>query len=172
MAGWRMPCAGARRQCWGCRFGGALLIALMVMMDPAHGRDPGRGPPSDTGPPASVSRGRPTSVPGQDSASNIPATPATADADEVDPWHQNLVRERQVEVRLRTALQDIDAGRLVAGITGLQSIIDRDDDVFLRFHSEPVPCGAHTLASRLLGSLSSKALATYETLYGREARQP
>jgi len=167
-----MPCAGARRERWGCRFSGALLIVLVVVMDPAHGRDPGRGPPSDTGPPEKTTRDRPpTLLPPSNSVSNNPPPPATADPEEVDPWHQNLLRERQVEVRLRTALQDLDGGRLVAGITGLQSIIDRDEDVFVRFRSDPVPCGAHSLANRLLGSLSSRALATYETLYGREARQ-
>ncbi len=68
-------------------------------------------------------------------------------------------------------MRDLDEERLVSALTGLQSILDRDDDVFLRFESQPVPCGAHALASRLLGALSAPALATYETLYGKEAGQ-
>jgi hypothetical protein len=132
--------------------GGAVLVVWLLSISPAQGREPGRGPPSDTGPPV-----------------NSPVQPA--DPGEVDPWHTNLVRERQVEVRLRTALRDLDEGRLVAGLSGLQSILDRDDDVFVRFTSEPVPCGAHAIASRLLGALSSRSRASYETLHGREARQ-
>lgn len=130
MASSGMPFADARRERWRC-FGGALLVAWLIAVEPAFCRDP----------------------------------------NEVDQWHQNLIRERQVEVRLRTALRDLDEDRLVAGLNGLQSIIDRDDDVFLRFETQPVPCGAHALASRILGALPAQALATYETLYGKEAAQ-
>jgi outer membrane protein assembly factor BamB len=113
------------------------------------------GPISDSGPNSAVTN----------------SLPAANQQNQIDAWHENLVRERQVEIRLRKALNDLDAGRLVAAIAGLQAIIDRDDDVFIRFPSELVPCGAHFLASRILGSLSSRTLATYETLYGREAGQ-
>jgi outer membrane protein assembly factor BamB len=98
------------------------------------------------------------------------ADPDRAPAGEADQWHTNLVRERQVEVRLRTALRDLEEGRLIGALTGLQSVLDREDDVFIRFPSEPVPCGAHAFASRVLGNLSTRSLASYETLHGKEAR--
>src|SRR5207237_7400176 len=90
---------------------------------------------------------------------------------DLDQWHQNLVRERQVEVRLRSAQKNLDAGRLVEGLTELQSILDRDEDVFVRLESEPVPRGAHSLAASLLASLSPKALAAYQKLFGSQATQ-
>ncbi|MGE5192941.1 MAG: PQQ-binding-like beta-propeller repeat protein, partial [Deltaproteobacteria bacterium] len=180
MAGWRTACAGLRREGRGHVAGGAALVVWLLSISPASGREPGRGPPSDSGPPVKTAAKSPAEVlcpsPASGPGATVPALPATADSAqthpvEADPWHTNLVRERQVEVRLRTALRDLDEGRLVGALTGLQSILDRDDDVFVRLASEPVPCGAHALATRVLGSLSSRSLASYETLYGKEARQ-
>jgi outer membrane protein assembly factor BamB len=130
------------RSCFFC--GGAVLVVCLVTGGPALGIEP--------------------------SAPAMPM-PAAADPGEVDRWHQNLVRERQVEVRLRNALREIESGHVVVGLTGVQSILDRDDDVFIRSPTEPVPRGAHALAGCLLGSLAASSLATYETLFGPEARK-
>jgi hypothetical protein len=156
-----------------CLAGGALFTVWLLAIDSARGRDPGRGPPTDTGPPAGLADGRPESV------SDPPlikltsaATPAPlSDPAELDLWHQNLIRERQVEVRLRIACRDIAAGRVIAGLTALQTIIERDEDTFLRFDTESIPCGAHTLALRIIESLPAAALETYESLCGSQARQ-
>src|SRR5262245_27916382 len=167
MAEWSLPCAGPRRVRWARVIGGAGLAVWILSISPAPAREPGRGPPSDTGPPALSS----AAVPRPDPGPGVAPTAETPSSGEPDPWHTNLIRERQVEVRLRTALRDLEEGRLIAALTSLQSILDRDDDVFIRFASEPAPRGARFLADRLIGGLSPKSLATYETLYGKEARQ-
>src|SRR5262249_43723188 len=139
----------------------------ILLISPAPGREPGRGPPSDTGPPVASS----AADHGPLSAAIAGPPSGTANPGQADPWHTNLIRERQVAVRLRTAQRDLEAGHPMGALTSLQSILDRDDDAFIRFPSEATPCGAHFLADRLVGGLSSRSLETYETLYGKEARQ-
>src|SRR5262245_1035256 len=167
MAEWSLPCAGPRRVRWGQVIGGAGLAVWLLSVSPAPAHEPGRGPPSDTGPPASSSAAVLQPGPGP----GVVRTAEIASSGEPDPWHTNLIRERQVEVRLRTALRDLEEGRLIAALTSLQSILDRDDDVFIRFASEPAPRGARFLADRLIGGLSPRSLTTYETLHGKEARR-
>ena len=175
MAGCTMPFATTRRMRWGCSFGGTLVAVWLAAASPGHCHDPGGGtrikPRADsrdssranTGPPPQVT------VPPPESVADPPAN--SSSSDNLDHWHQNLVRERQVEVRLRSAQKKLDAGRLVEGLTELQSILDRDDDVFVRLETEPVPRGAHSLAASLLASLPPQALAAYQKLYGSQARQ-
>ncbi|MBI3864442.1 MAG: PQQ-binding-like beta-propeller repeat protein [Planctomycetia bacterium] len=144
------------------------LAAALVMAEAARGRDP----PADEPPLSPAGPSRPESVADPPHASEkLSSNSPPAGPGEIDLWHQNLIRERQVEVRLRTAQRDIEAGRLIAGLTALQSILERDDDLFVRYDSEPVPCGAHALAGRMLGMLAGPARETYETLYGAQARQ-
>src|SRR5260370_547950 len=125
---WRRSADDRLERRWSC-FGVAVLVVCLLTDVPARGVEP----------------------------SPAPATPAAVDPGEVDRWHQNLVRERQIEVRLRNALREIDSGHVVGGLTGLQSILDRDDDVFVRSPTEPVPRGAHALATRLLASLATRS---------------
>jgi hypothetical protein len=156
-----------------CLVAGGLIAACLVAIDVARGEGPGRGPPADTGPPVRSPAGRPESVSDPPHLKfTAAATPAAvSDAGELDLWHQNLIRDRQLEVRLRTARRDVEAGRLIAGLSALQSIIEREEDIFVRFDSDPIPSGAHTLASRILGTLPAPALVAYESLCGSEARQ-
>lgn len=168
MAGQRKPCTSPRQIRGRCEFCSIVLVALVLAVEPVHGSEPGRGPPSDTGPPATS---RVSSHPRQSPVAENHSFVAAADPKPIDGWHQNLIRERHIEVRLRTALRDLEAGQLISGLTGLQSIIDRDDDVFVRIESASVPCGAHAVASRFLGALSPTNLATYETIFGGPARQ-
>ena len=161
----RIPSALLWRKRWGCLRGVSTLIVCMLAAQPVRGRDPGVSPPNDTGPPEKSASSRPRIAlrPG--------VQPAPASAGDAEPWHPNLLRDRQIEVHLRTALRDISSGRLIGGLTELQAIIDREDDVFVRFESEPVPRGAHALAENSLGSLAPDALGAYETLFGKQARQ-
>jgi len=163
MSALKSPFAKDRRMRWDCPLCGAGLLLLFFLCGVAPASDPGRGPPTDTGPPILQKIFPP------DSTADPPRR--VAESGEFDPWHQNLIRERQVEVRLRSARRNLEIGNLVAGLTELQSIIEREDDVFVRFDTEPVPCGAHTLAARWLSALPAEALAAYQTLYGTQARQ-
>jgi outer membrane protein assembly factor BamB len=170
-----MPFARTRRKRWGCSFGGALIVVWLVAAPLATGREPGRttfrepqgarriDTRSETGPPLQVAIAPPESV-------ADPPTKFSAPED-FNQWHQNLVRERQVEVRLRSARKDLESGHLIEGLTELQSILDRDEDVFVRLESEPVPRGARSLAASLLASLPPQALAAYQTLFGSQASQ-
>lgn len=176
MAGRTLPFARMRRMRWRCslcRFlGGALVLGWLAAGPPAMGREPGRETASDPRSDARANTGPPVQTrapPPPESVADPP--PKIPNSDDFDQWHQNLVRERQVEVRLRSARNDLDAGRLVEGLTELQSILDRDDDVFVRLESEPVPRGARFLAASLMASLSPQALAAYEKLFGGQARQ-
>lgn len=169
MAGTRKAWVRVRLRYWLRAVGGMVLVAWFLADTPVRGREPGGGPPGDRGPPARFPIARlapaPIDSPASSAASPTNASPA------VDPWHENLIRERQVEIRLRAALRELDDGRLVAGLTALQAIIDRDDDVLVRLESEPIPCGAGALANRRLGSISSEVRGAYEALYGAQARQ-
>ena len=171
MEGWRRRSAEARLERWRCCFGGVLLIVCLLTDGPAGGVEPGRGPPSDTGPPVDFPAQPSKPAIAESRQSRTPATAAPVESGETDRWHQNLVRERIVEVRLRNARREIESGHLVGGLTAVQSILDRDDDVFIRSADEPVPRGAHSLAERLLASVSPRSQGTYETLYGPEARK-
>ncbi|MFN0051861.1 MAG: PQQ-binding-like beta-propeller repeat protein [Planctomycetales bacterium] len=95
------------------------------------------------------------------------AAPAT------DPWHRNLVRERSIELRLRTARGDLQAGRITEALRHLQAVLDGpdDEDVFVRMDPLPVPLGARSLAEQWLGQLAPEARQVYETLHGSEARR-
>lgn len=192
----------------GARFPGRALLILPYMtalftLGQAFGHDPGRGPPSDTGPPsalvwatdgdkavlAPVPPNDPEPVPintadpprrithqsGSDKEPGVKAAPAGKPPTETpelpgDNWHHNLVRERPVEVRLRTAQKELQAGHVTEALFHLQAVLDSGDDVFVRLESQPVPAGAQFLADRLLGSLDPPARAAYETLHGSEAR--
>jgi outer membrane protein assembly factor BamB len=168
-------------------FPASFLIACLFAAQSAPGSDPERQPPSDTRHPASAAVAQPdTSAvqlaegprplaaefpelsvnrgdPGdRDDQENIPPLSA-------DRWHQNLLRERQMEVRLKAARRDAESGKLVDALTELQSILDRDDDLFVRSDAEPVPRGAHILAGRIISSLSSDGLTVYENLFGPQA---
>lgn len=161
-----MACSAERSQqrrqvWWRGSFCGLLWLSFLAARV-AHGHDPGRGPPTDTGPPET----------------RIGLPPATADPDDQtakapqgDNWHHNLIRERPVEVRLRTARKEFQAGRTTEALSLLQAILDRDDDLFVRLEEQAVPTGAHLLAEQLLGSLPGDALVVYETLYGSEAHR-
>jgi hypothetical protein len=138
---------------WSSNLGGTLLLLSLMTLGQAYGHDPGRGPPSDTGPP----------LPEKTNAS----LPSPAE----DNWHHNLVRERPVEVRLRTARKELQAGRVTEALLLVQAILDSGDDVFVRLETQPVPSGAQHLAYQFLASLSSEAQRTYETLHGSEARR-
>ncbi|MGQ0637309.1 MAG: outer membrane protein assembly factor BamB family protein [Planctomycetaceae bacterium] len=152
MRRWRAPSLPAVAQ--------GLLYASLVC-GAAYGHDPGRGPPSDTGPPG----------PSKSAVSPV----ATDDAANRDPpgdaWHPNLIRERPIEVRLRTARAELTSGNVVEALSILQAILNRDDDLFARLERQVVPVGAHVLAEDLLRSAPPEALATYETLFGGEARR-
>src|SRR5579863_634976 len=183
MAGRTLPFAGTRRMRWGCSpchllcrsLGGAVLVGWMALGPPVDARDPVR---EKTGG-ESASDARRDSRPNTGPPEQTRAPPESVadpplkilNSDDLDQWHQNLVRDRQVEVRLRSARKDLDAGRLVEGLTELQSILDRDDDVFVRLESEPAPRGARSLAASLLAELPPQALAAYEKLFGSQARQ-
>ncbi|MBS0266101.1 MAG: PQQ-binding-like beta-propeller repeat protein [Planctomycetes bacterium] len=154
-----------------CLASGTMFVVWLMAAGPAQSQDPGRGPPTDTGPPAPLP---PATSPASGPqiypvASHSTSAPVeTADA---DPWHQNLIRDRHLELRLRAAKRDLDVGQLIAGLSALQAIVEREEDIFLRLDGELIPCGAHALASRWLEALSVDALATYETLYGSQAQQ-
>lgn len=160
MAGSRWWILAAQRRAGASSLGWLLLLILrliapvislglfslgLITLGQAFGHDPGRGPPSDTGPPTEDVRW--------------------------DNWHHNLVRERPVEVRLRTAQKELQAGHVTEALLHLQAVLDSGDDVFVRLESQPVPAGAQYLADRLLGSLDPPARAAYETLHGSEARR-
>src|SRR5258708_17429493 len=125
MAGWWMPCAGLQPIRWGRLVGGAALVVWLLSISPARSREPGRGPPSDTGPPVRVPAKPSAPAPGRSLDSNAPSSPSvTADSGQIDSgsleqWHTNLIRERFVEVRLRTIQRDLSEGRLVGALTGL-----------------------------------------------------
>src|SRR5689334_14186464 len=119
MAEWRTPCAGPRRKCWRGMVGSAGLAVWILSISPAPGREPGRGPPSDTGPPAA----RSAADHGPLSAAIAAPPSGIGNPGEADPWHTNLIRERQVEVRLRSAQRDLEEGHLIGALTSLQSIL-------------------------------------------------
>lgn len=165
----------ASRRFWSVSLGSALMLLPFLTLGQAYGHDPGRGPPSDTGPPA-------TADPVSHSPSETPATgpgtsPPAADrflsrpAPEEDHWHHNLVRERPIEVRLRTAKNELAAGHVTEALLQLQAILDCEEDVFVRLESWNVPSGAQSLADQVLGTLTGDAREVYETLHGSEARR-
>src|SRR5579872_5522875 len=98
----------------------ACLIACQFAASPATGFEPGRGPPGNTGPPAAAREAPP---PATDSAKTASTERLNVDRGEYrdefsltppaepDRWHQNLLRERQTEVRLRAAKRDAESGR-------------------------------------------------------------
>ncbi len=75
MASSRMPFADPRRERWRC-LGGVLLVIWLTAAKPALGRDPtrepGRGPPVETGPPPN--RSNTQSVPPSVRASSVATT--------------------------------------------------------------------------------------------------
>lgn len=144
----------------------------------AYGFDPGRGPPTDTGPPqvAPVPADLPRHKPGDPSGTAPPPLRTIAqDSGTDDPggdnWHHNLIRERPVEVRLRTAWKEIQTGHLPEALGLLQAVLDSDDDVFVRLEWQPAPSGARHLAGQLISSLPADARGIYETLHGSEGRR-
>jgi outer membrane protein assembly factor BamB len=175
MAESRRGIAALRWRFWSVSPGSALLLLPFLTLGQAYGHDPGRGPPSDTGPPQAVD---PVSHPPPETPATRPeASPPAADrflsrpAPEEDHWHHNLVRERPIEVRLRTARDELAAGHVTEALLQLQAILDGDEDVFVRLESWNVPSGAQTLADQVLGALAGDAREVYETLHGSEARR-
>jgi outer membrane protein assembly factor BamB len=175
MAESRRGIAALRRRFWSLSLGRALLLLPFLTLGQAYGHDPGRGPPSDTGPPPTAD---PTSHPPPETPATRPGNSSPAGdgilsrpAPEEDHWHHNLVRERPIEVRLRTARNELTAGHVTEALLQLQAILDCDEDVFVRLESQAVPAGAQFLADQVLGSLSGEAREAYETLHGSEARR-
>jgi outer membrane protein assembly factor BamB len=87
-----------------------------------------------------------------------------------DGWHPNLLRERQLELRLRSARKHLAEQNYSGALTDLQFVLDLPDDIFVRVEWEPVPRGACDTARRLFDDLPPAALRTYESLWGSEAR--
>lgn len=170
----------ARGRCrWNRIISGTILILPLMTLPQAHGFDPGRGPPTDTGPPpiAPAPEGAPDIKPGGPPGATPlpPRNDAGLDNGPEDPggdnWHHNLIRERPTEVRLRSARKEIQAGHFAEAIGLLQAVLDNNDDVFVRLEWQPAPSGARFLADQLLSSLPADAREIYETLHGSEARR-
>ena len=144
--------------------GGTLFLLPLMTLPQAYGFDPGarpagqhRSPGGCSGPRGIAPRGY-----GESSGTALPPPRAVAvDSGPEDPggdnWHHNLIRERPVEVRLRTARKEIQTGHLPEVIGLLQAVLDSDDDVFVRLESQPAPSGARHLADQLISSLPAQA---------------
>lgn len=141
-------------------------LAGAIMLLPAIGQV-GRTDDRNTGPPRSPPR-QPEPPPRPSTVSIDSPLSLTSD----DGWHPNLLRERQLELRLKSAKQQLAEQNFSGALNDLQFILDRPDDVFVRVDWEPVPRGAHAAARRLMEALPTEALRTYESLYGSEARAP
>ena len=170
MAGPKMPSRVCRPRSE-CRLAPLVLAIWFASFSDARSADPGRGPPTDTGPPtrpAPQTNDSPSNSLKNRSSSPLPPKIEPSVADD---WHRSLNRERQLEVRLRSAREELNAGRLIPGLTLLQGILDREDDLFVRIENESAPHGAHWYASQILDSLSTAGRNIYENLYGAEARR-
>src|SRR5262245_30549131 len=129
-------------------FPASFLIACLFAAQSAPGSDPERQVSPDSRPTASAAVAQPVTaqpVEGPLAAeSSERGDPSDGEFQENAPplpsdrWHQNLLRERQMEVRLKAARRDAESGRLVDALTELQSILDRDDDLFVRSDAERV----------------------------------
>ena len=138
----------------------------------ADTRVPATGPPPDAAA---------TPVAVQSSLSPpLPAAPPPAPTDTGTPppvvepflpWHQSLIRDRSLEVRLRSAGRQLDADDLSSALASLQHVLDESDDIFVRVEADARPSGAHQIASRMLSGLSRDGLRLYQILYGSEASQ-
>src|SRR5258708_38990376 len=118
MAGCTMPFATTRRMRWGCSFGSILVALCLAAAPPAHCHDPGGGTRNkprvefrfetgaNIGPPPQIR------IPPPESVAAPPDN--SSSSDNLDQWHKNLVRERQVEVRFRSAQKTLDSGHWVA----------------------------------------------------------
>lgn len=141
--------------------GGPLLLAGMLVGSSRSDEPLYRAPPSQVLPVAGS----------QSDPSRTVRLSVSGSKENGDHWHHNLIRERTVEVRIRTARLAIEAGRTAEALSALQAVLDRADDLFVRLDDHAAPAGAHTVCEQVIGSLPGDTLAAYEALYGSEARR-
>jgi hypothetical protein len=84
---------------------------------------------------------------------------------------QLLFRHRRHDVMLTRAQDELAAGNTVEALAYLQSLLDQPQDSFVWRGSTATPLSARREAARMLSSLDSRALLTYQRLQGPQAKQ-
>lgn len=145
----------SRRRPWKCGLGGLGIWLLLGAL---------------------LSAAEPQSQAPQPPASGSPIRTATRLGNSLEPltatdWHPILVRDRQLENRLRLIQQQLEAGQIVPGLGSLQGLLDMPEDAFIRLGKSEIPRGAHRLALHWLERGTPEVLETYQLLYGASAQK-
>lgn len=155
--------------------GAVALFVAVVLLSQSGGR--GRaGPPlgEQAEPPVDkltppVSRRKYKDPRHQNEANASQVDSKTLDLAAAVEWHFSLLRERALEIRLRNAQKDLDAGRSHSALATLHEVLTSPHDGFVQVSAELPPSGAKWTASRMLDNLSAEARALNATLYDGEA---